>query len=226
VKFLNLLFLFILPTQILAVLRYTPEEVVEHDTSDDCWMIFEDKVYNFTEYLPEHDEYMDIREWCGQDMTEDFKTKVDIGRDHKSFSYQMLDDYYIAELQTTPSDPDAEVEITAIEQNSNEVKPSSLYNLVLPLFITLLAYWGSYFIFKKRNILKFNAFWNTLLLITFLVPSFGFGIYMMLQYKFPSLREVNFDFMYWHVELSIVMGAIAMSHFIQRFKQYLVQLRK
>jgi len=51
-------------------------------------------------------------------------------------------------------------------------------------------------------------------------------VYMMLQYKFPVLREIKFDFMYWHVELSVVMGAIALSHFVQRFKQYLVQLKK
>jgi ABC-type spermidine/putrescine transport system permease subunit II len=106
------------------------------------------------------------------------------------------------------------------------MKNKGPYNLIIPLLTTLVIYWGSYFLFKKKNILKFNGFWNTILLLTFLIPSFGFGIFMMLRYNFTKLREIDFDFMYWHVELSVVMGAIALSHFIQRIKQYLVQLKK
>jgi ABC-type spermidine/putrescine transport system permease subunit II len=113
-----------------------------------------------------------------------------------------------------------------VEESEMQSNPSSPYNLLLPLVLPLAIYWGSYLIFKKENLKKFNGFWNTILLLTFLIPSFGFGIYMMLQYKFVKLREVDFDFMYWHVELSVVMGAIAISHFLQRIKQYLVQLKK
>jgi len=211
----KVLLTFFSPLIIFAQTQYTPGEVLEHNTPQDCWVIFEDSVYDLTEYLPDHDVFMDIRVWCGKDMTEDFETKAGIGRDHKPFSYAMLEDYHIGEviyfgpLVETPS---PEIEMP--------------YNLFVPLLLTLVLYWGSYFIFKKKNILKFNGFWNTVLLLTFLVPSFGFGIFMMLRYNFPELRDINFEFMYWHVELSVVMGAIALSHFIQRIRQYLVQLKK
>jgi hypothetical protein len=154
-------------------------------------------------------------------MTEGFKTKAGTGRDHKLSSYVLLEDYYIGNLV---GDNTTREEI--IDTVVNEQQPQSPYNLFLPLFSSLILYWVSYFIFKKKSLKNFNGFWNTVLLLTFVIPSFGFGIYMMLQYRFSELREVDFDFMYWHVELSVVMGAIALSHFIQRLKQYLVQLGK
>ena len=104
------------------------------------------------------------------------------------------------------------------------IKISNPYNLFLPLILTTLIYWITYFLIKDKR--QFNAFWNTILLLTLLIPSLGFGIFMILRYQFSDLYNINFDFMYWHVELSIVMGVIAINHFIQRFKQYLVQLRK
>jgi cytochrome b involved in lipid metabolism len=220
---LKILFSLFLPLQVLAVVQYTEEDIGEHNKPGDCWMIFEERVYDFSEYVPDHDRFMDIREWCGENMTEDFKTKAGIGRDHKEFTYAMLDDYYIGELKVESSESD--ISITAIENGTTEEKVVP-YNLIIPLLITLILYWGTYFIFKKKSLKKFNVFWNTVLLLTFVIPSFGFGIYMMLQYRFPKLREINFDFMYWHVELSVVMGVIALSHFIQRINQYLVQLRK
>lgn len=222
-KILNIILSLFIPTQSFAVVQYTQEEVGLHNTPGDCWMIFEERVYDFSEYLPNHDKFMDIREWCGEDMTEDFKDKAGIGRDHKEFTYAMLDDYYIGEVEVEAAESD--ISITAVEEETIEEK-SVPYNLLIPLLGTLVLYWGTYFIFKKKFLKRFNAFWNTLLLLTFIIPSFGFGIYMMLQYRFPKLREVNFDFMYWHVELSVVMGVIGISHLIQRFKQYLVQLKK
>jgi cytochrome b involved in lipid metabolism len=227
----KVLLTFFSPLIIFAQTQYTPEEVLEHNTPEDCWVIFEDSVYDLSEYLPDHDRFLDIREWCGKDMTEDFQTKADAGRDHKEFSYALLEDYNIGVLadEEVNTESEDEVSIQIMEVGDDTVveeKNKGPYNLIIPLFFTLVFYWASYFIFKKKNIVKFNGFWNTILLLTFLIPSFGFGIFMMLRYNFTKLREVDFDFMYWHVELSVVMGAIALSHFIQRIRQYLVQLKK
>lgn len=221
-KILKSLLLLISPLTVFANTQYTEAEVLEHNTPEDCWVVFEDRVYDLSEYLPDHDKFMDIREWCGLDMTEDFKTKADAGRDHKPFSYELLEEYYIGEI-VEDSEQTAEVgdEMESVAQGDQ-----TPYNLFVPLLVTLAVYWGTYFIFKKNNIRKFNGFWNTLLLLTFLIPSFGFGIFMMLRYRFTNLRDIDFDFIYWHVELSVVMGAITLSHFVQRFNQYLVQLRK
>jgi cytochrome b involved in lipid metabolism len=33
---------------------YTKEEVAVHNKSDDCWMIYRNKVYDITKFLSEH----------------------------------------------------------------------------------------------------------------------------------------------------------------------------
>jgi cytochrome b involved in lipid metabolism len=224
-EIIKLLLLFFIPAQVFASNEYTIDDVAEHSNTKDCWMIFEDGVYDLTDYLELHDRYLDITNWCGADMTEDFKSKDGEGRDHKSSSYSLLENYYIGTLvnENIPQANDI-TNVADTEQTSTQESSTNPYNLLLPLILSTLTYWISYLLVKKR--IKFNSFWNTILLLTLLVPSFGFGIFMILRYQFKDLYNINFDFMYWHVELSIVMGVIAINHFIQRFKQYLVQLGK
>jgi hypothetical protein len=169
-------------------------------------------------------------------MTIDFETKAGIGEDHKGSSYQLLSQYYIGELISISGEETVAVEeITSTEEPSlaeensqeilnSDIPSSSPYELILPLILTLLFYWIPYFFIKNKR--KFNAFWNTILLLTLLIPSLGFGVFMILRYQFPNLYNIDFDFMYWHVELSIVMGVLGISHLIQRLKMYLVQFKK
>jgi len=226
---LKLFFLLLVPTQVFAESQYTVTDVGEHNTTDDCWMIYDEKVYDLTDYLSLHTRFMDITNWCGNDMTEDFQTKAGEGRDHKMSSYSLLEVYYIGDIvqEVVPEvvdSTDSVVSVTEENMTTEEIKVQNPYNLIVPLIITTVGYWLLYFLIKNR--LKFNAFWNTVLILTLVIPSFGFGIFMMLRYQFKNLYDINFDFMYWHVELSVVMGVIGINHFIQRFKQYLVQLRK
>jgi hypothetical protein len=122
--------------------------------------------------------------------------------------------------QTTTTSSD-----TTTEQAPNTTTLKNPYNLLFPLILGIILYWGSLLIFKN-NLKQFNAFWNTALILTLLIPAFGFGIFMILQYQFPSLMNLNFDFKYWHVEFSIFMGVLAISHFIRRLKVYLMQLKQ
>ncbi len=94
--------LFFLPFTVFAS-DITMDQVILHNSPDDCWMIFENKVYDITSEVSKHDKYMDIRSWCGKDMTEDFASKAGMGRDHKPSSYQMLDDLYIGDLSSSPT---------------------------------------------------------------------------------------------------------------------------
>jgi|GEM_PF-1059748 len=320
---------------VYAVKTFTPEEVAKHSKTTDCYMSFEGKVYDFTSYLRAHDRYMIIDSWCGKDITEDFKDKAGLGRDHKASSYSMLTNYEIGILSSsssttnTPSitkteeehDEEYSVEIsgrdlklltikevadkwgidatklltetvryfklsgnytinskiddlrseykfspsqikeiaeslksgnnantketapppytsTNPETSTTVVRVRNPYNLVIPLFSTAILYFAHYFAVKKAaanrskdkktnrllTLIGFNAVWNTLLLIS-LIPSFVFGIYMTLWYSFPAMRNVKFDFMYWHVEGSVVMGTIAVSHLIIRLNTYFMQLK-
>lgn len=77
---------------------YTLAEVVEHDTLDDCWMAIEDKVYNFSDYVPEHPTPPSVLEpWCGKNATEGMRTKG-YGRDHSTSAWAMMETYLIGEL--------------------------------------------------------------------------------------------------------------------------------
>lgn len=76
----------------------TPEELARHDTTDDCWMAIEGKVYDFTDYIPDHPTPPDVMApWCGKDATEGMRTKG-YGRDHSPAAWAMLDAYLIGEL--------------------------------------------------------------------------------------------------------------------------------
>ncbi len=220
--------LFIYPSQLYA---YTVEDVSSHNTDDDCWMTYDNGVYDLTEYLEDHEKYMDISSWCGEDMTEDFETKDGTGRDHKSSSYALLEEFKIGDIEknsvtTTDSVIEDNPSTTSnIETDDTKEENLNPYNVIVPLLLTSFLYWGSYYVYGKSHIKKFNGFWNTILLLTLVVPSFGFGIFMILRYSFSNLWNIDFDFMYWHVELSLFMGILGISHLIQRWKLYILQLK-
>jgi hypothetical protein len=219
---------------------YALTEVATHNTPDDCWMVFEQNVYDITSYLRSHDKYLEIDSWCGLDMTEDFQTKAGTGRDHKSSTYALLDQYKIGDLEvvtvtdsptTTPQSQvvTATIKPTAVSESSSQ-QPKNPYNLGLLVIPTLIIYWGWYFLCKKNyqcslfKVSVFNFFWNSVLLIT-LIPAVGFGFFMVLRYSIPSLYSVQFDFLFWHVEGAIIMGTVAVSHFLSRLNAYFAQMR-
>lgn len=198
-----------------AAMTYTTTDVAKHSIATDCWMIFESGVYDLTAYLKSHDKFMNIRSWCGKDMTEDFMTKDGKGVDHKSSTYNLLEAYKIGELQTAT--------------NSTTGNP---YNFFLPVLLTLGLYFGTEYLTKKKKsngtpVLQkhtFNLVWNVILLLS-LIPSALFGIYMIARYSFSDLAKVDFDFTYWHVEGALVMASIALGHIISRLPQLIGQLK-
>jgi hypothetical protein len=186
-------------------------------------------VYDFSEYLPDHDKFMDIREWCGMDITEDFKDKAGAGRDHREGTYELLEEYKIGELGGEYDLVDADIMIDSTEEE--EISEGREYNIIIPFILTTVLYWGMYFLVKVDkffgiDIHKYNAFWNTVLLLLLLIPGMAFGIFMMVRTQKPELWDIDFEFMYWHVELSLIMGFVAIYHFIQRISQYLAQMKK
>ncbi len=247
-------------SKIFAADIYSNDDVAEHDTVDDCWVVYDNYVYDISDYVESHDVYMEIADWCGMDMTIDFETKAGIGRDHRQSSYSLLEYYKIGELEVETANNEMaekdEAINTDLEDNilieedstgdtSNNTDSINItnkndegtisdmglnpYNLIIPLLVTVIIYWGSYLVAKRKliknfSLHKFNMIYNTLLLLS-LIPAFGFGVFLILRYQFPALYEIKFDFLYWHVELSISMGVLAISHFIQRWLQYLSQVK-
>lgn len=218
--------------QVLASTTYTKTEVAQHNTTSNCWATYNGGVYDITTYVLLHNQrYYDITAWCGTDMTSDFDA---IGK-HRGSATTLLASFKIGTLTTASTTTTAPTTATTTTTpptmtdttttTDTTVKLSNPYNLLLPLILGIILYWGSLLIFSK-NLKQFNAFWNTILLLTFIIPSFGFGIFMMLQYQFPALMKIDFRFTYWHVELSVFMSVLAISHFIRRLKIYLMQIKQ
>lgn len=70
---------------------YTLEEVSEHDSFDDCWIVLFDKVFDVTNFLMEHPGGEDvIVENAGRDVTVAFR-----GVGHSTLALRALDDYLV-----------------------------------------------------------------------------------------------------------------------------------
>lgn len=221
--------------------EYTTEEVAKHNTPDDCWMIFENKVHDFSgKHLNDHEKkYMNIEDWCGEDMTEDFQTKAGEGKDHSGRVYVDLENYYIGELttndqssnSTSSADGSTPLTMTASKENPKPTTQNP-YNFWLPALIAGSAYMLYWFAMKsnknpKLKLLNKNTFnftFNTVMFLG-LIPSAIFGLIMIAAYSYSSIRDVDFDFLYWHVELSVAFATLILAHFLTRFKLYKAPLR-
>ena len=202
---------------------YSEETVSEHNTPADCYVIYENKVYNITKYLRNHDRYLITNSWVETDITQDFQTKNGQNRDHKPGSYSLLENYYIGDIAS---------ETTDIPQTENTSKTKNPYTSLSVIVITLAIYCGLYYIYKRNKFEKnkiftkmnFNFISNTLLVIL-LMPSVGIGVFMILRYSYPDLYNNKFDFLYQHVELCIVMSVLMVTHFIQKLIQYVLPIK-
>ncbi|KAA0064772.1 cytochrome b5 [Cucumis melo var. makuwa] len=79
---------------------YSIQEVSQHSSSDDCWIIIDGKVYDLTSYLDEHPGGDDIIVTAtGRDATDDFE---DAG--HSKDARELMEKFYIGLLDTSSSD--------------------------------------------------------------------------------------------------------------------------
>jgi cytochrome b involved in lipid metabolism len=77
----------------------TASTVAKHNTTADCWIIVNKKVYNVTQYIPFHPGGTNtIRPWCGKESTDAFSTKGGAGGNHSSSAWKQLENYYVGTL--------------------------------------------------------------------------------------------------------------------------------
>ncbi|XP_051118297.1 cytochrome b5-like [Andrographis paniculata] len=110
-------------------------QVSSHNTSEDCWVIINGKVYNVTNYLNEHpggDEV--ILGQAGKDASEEFE---DVG--HGSAARLMLDEFYVGEVDPTTkmSVDDISVRLDPIKDGKEKLgsKNNKLVYILLVLAI-------------------------------------------------------------------------------------------
>jgi len=78
--------------------RFSSEEVSKHDTSEDCWVIHDNFVYNVTEFLEKHPGGAElILNHGGKDITDLFHNE-NFHR-HSSAAHNLLRDYRIGRLK-------------------------------------------------------------------------------------------------------------------------------
>ncbi|MDQ2068824.1 cytochrome b5 domain-containing protein [Natronospira bacteriovora] len=77
----------------------TMEELAKHDNKDSCWKAIHGKVYDVTDYIPDHPTPPSIMyEWCGRESTEAYDTKG-YGRPHSKAADAMLKDMLVGRLK-------------------------------------------------------------------------------------------------------------------------------
>jgi len=78
---------------------FTQEEVSEHASTDDCWLIIEQSVYDVTDFVSQHPGGADqITSQCGKDATTAFNTQNGEGM-HSSTAKSLRENFLIGNLQ-------------------------------------------------------------------------------------------------------------------------------
>ncbi|GAG74518.1 unnamed protein product [marine sediment metagenome] len=121
----------------------------------------------------------------------------------------------------------ASTQKTVSDSPSPERKSLPDYNFLEIFFVSLLIYFGGKFLTRKLEIssCKEKKFWNVFLLISF-IGSAGTGMILVFIRDFEWFKSINFNFLFWHVEFSIVMTLLGIFHALWHLKYYLSIFRK
>lgn len=86
------------PTAQTADKTYRLSDVARHAKPDDCWMVIEGQVYDFTAYVAQHPTPPAIiTAWCGKEATQAYRTK-NVGRPHSPYADSHLPGYRVGAL--------------------------------------------------------------------------------------------------------------------------------
>ena len=81
-------------------------DVAKHNTAQDCYMAINGKVYDVASYIDKHPGGANtIISVCGTEATTAFNTMGGKGRPHSSKANDMLQSYYLGQLNATVSLP-------------------------------------------------------------------------------------------------------------------------
>lgn len=99
----------------MALKLYTLSEVAKHNSVKSCWVLFEGKVYDVTEFIQDHPGGDDlILKYAGQDVSSVMKDVLE--HEHSEAAYEILEGYCIGRVsgegkqKTSTEDDDDEEE--------------------------------------------------------------------------------------------------------------------
>lgn len=83
----------------MAPLKLTSDLVARHNLRNDCWIIYENKVLDVTEYMDLHPDGPEaIMKVCGKDATKAFKSIKD-GSGHSRNAQTQIQQYVIGDIE-------------------------------------------------------------------------------------------------------------------------------
>jgi len=143
----------------------------------------------------------------------------DDNRYFKEIDEKVTGGLFIAEAASTQK--------TVSDSPSPERKSLPSYYFLEIFFVSLLIYFGGKFLARKLEIslCKEKKFWNVFLLISF-IGSAGTGMILVFIRDFEWFKSINFNFLFWHVEFSIVMTLLGIFHALWHLKYYLSIFKK
>lgn len=78
---------------------YTPGEVEQHSSVNDCWMIIDGSVYDVTNFLDQHPGGVAaMSPYCGKDGTEAFATMDGRGSGHSQSAAALKEEYRVGTI--------------------------------------------------------------------------------------------------------------------------------
>ncbi len=89
-----------------------------------------------------------------------------------------------------------------------------VYEILIPIIPFLGFYSVTYALYKIGFIKKaiHVHLWNIIILIAFLISG-GAGFLVMILMEAGYVSPINFELMYWHVELGITLALVSLFHF-------------
>lgn len=90
----------------MSLKEYTLEEVSKHTSESDCWIIFDNTVYNITKFLEKHPGGKNIlMKFAGKDGSKAFLAKGK-GKGHAQIAYSIRESLKIGFIKKESEDKD------------------------------------------------------------------------------------------------------------------------
>jgi cytochrome b involved in lipid metabolism len=88
-----------IPNTSLIDTKLTAAEIAKHNIVSNCWIVVNSKVYNISNYASSHPGgTRNILDYCGKEATVAFDTKGNKGQPHSTSANNMLDQYFVGNL--------------------------------------------------------------------------------------------------------------------------------
>lgn len=124
---------------------YTQAEVDKHNVKGDLWMTIHGKVYDVSTFAEDHPGGEEaIYEEAGKDATESFE---DIG--HSDEARELLEKFYIGDLDTAGAPKPAPVPVTRISEE--KPKSGSALRVIVPAIIVAGILLYKFVLVPKKN---------------------------------------------------------------------------